>query len=196
MDSKDAYFIKQLTKGDEKAYKQLYSRYYAALCYHAVRILEDNYLAEEAVQTVLYKLWEKRKNLQINTSLHAYLYRSVVNTSLNILKREKRLNRGRFNLAEIEEYYFISEDNGYSVYAATEFEDKIIKAIETLPGQCRKIFELSRFENKPHKEIAEELGITQNTVQKQISIALQKIRDSLKGYIIVLYMFFSQHGEK
>lgn len=190
MDNKDRFFIGRLKNGDEDAYKFLYDRYYSGLCYHANRILKDDFLAEEAVQSVLFGIWEKRKKLQINSSLHAYLYRSVINTSLNILKREKRISDKQMNLAEVEEYYSLSNDNGYSIYLATECDEKIKKAIEELPEKCRHIFELSRLEGKQHKQIAEELGVTQNTVQKQISIALKKISNSLKDYISVLYMHF------
>ena len=192
MDKKERVLTDQLLRGNEKAYKELYATYYAALCYHARRVLSNKYLAEEAVQTVFYKLWENRKKIQINTSLHSYLYRSVYNTSLNILKREVRIGKYHTNLKEVEEHFSVSADDGFSIQLAAEYEKKITEAIQSLPPQCRQIFELSRLEGKKHKEIAEELGITQNTVQKQISIALKKMRELLKPYIIVFYVLFSK----
>ena len=192
MNKTEQIFINQLLSGNENAYKQLYAKYFVALCYHANKILNNSFLAEEAVQTVFLKLWENRKKIKINTSLNSYLYRSVYNTSLNILKSESRIGKNQKQLTEIEEYLKVSQDDGYSIHLAVEYEERINEAIASLPPQCRQIFELSRLEGKKHKEIAIELGITQNTVQKQISIALKKMREMLRGYMLILYALIVQ----
>ena len=79
----------------------------------------------------------------------------------------------------------ISQEHGLSIYIANELEDKINEAIETLPEQCREIFKMSRFDGLKHKEIAEKKKISINTVQKQISIALNKLKSELSAFLTI-----------
>jgi len=71
---------------------------------------------------------------------------------------------------------------------ANELEEKIFKEIELLPEQCRRIFIMSRFDCLKHQEIAEKLGVTINTVHRQTSIALEKLRLALKNYLTIFLL--------
>ncbi|MCY1721848.1 RNA polymerase sigma-70 factor [Prolixibacteraceae bacterium Z1-6] len=180
--------IDGIKKGNENAYRDLYSKYYISLCYHAQKIVSDKDQAEEIVQLTFLKLWENRKKITITSSVHAYLYKAVLNSSLNFIKsKSARLDKRNVQLDNLNDYMAISQDNGYSIYIATELSSKIEDAINELPEKCRQIFEISRFEGKSYDEIASYLGISKNTVQKQISIALQKLKQSLKDYVLVLF---------
>jgi RNA polymerase sigma-70 factor, ECF subfamily len=76
-------------------------------------------------------------------------------------------------------YLQISQEDGSSILIAAELEKSLEDALGSLPPKCREIFLLHRQEGKKHSEIAEELGISKNTVQRQISIALEKLRTRL-----------------
>jgi RNA polymerase sigma-70 factor (ECF subfamily) len=180
----------KIITGDTSAIKWLYQEYYVGLCTYANRFLKSKDASEEIVQQTLFKLWEKRESLQINESFIGYLFKSVRNHCLNHLKHQQIVNRYNESLLqsfkETEEILLVSQENGLSIFIASELEEKITMAIENLPEQCKIIFKLSRYEGLKHQEIAEKQGVTLNTVQKQISIALGKLKNELNEYLPVI----------
>jgi RNA polymerase sigma-70 factor (ECF subfamily) len=189
----------KIFKGDPSAMQWLYKQYYVGLCTYANRFIKNKTVAEEIVQQSLFKLWEKRESLQINESIIAYLFRTVKNNCLNHLKHQQIVNKYNESYSQslqtTEELLAISQETGLSIYIARELENKINKAIENLPAQCREIFKLSRVEGLKHQEIAEKKGIALNTVQKQISIALSKLKTELIDYfpIAILIIIKTLH---
>lgn len=171
--------------GDEKAFEYVFKSYYALLCTYAFDLVKDDELAEDVVQEILIKVWENRNKIDIRTSLKAYLYRSVYNHCLNLLKHIQVVKN-------LEEKY--TEDTLLNVEFALLAEDKftlddyfyeglerdIEEAIQSLPEQCRIIFQMSRFEDLCYEEIARKLDISVNTVKTQIRRALEKLRINIK----------------
>ena len=179
--------ISGIKNGNEHAYRHLYSKYYIPLCYHAQKIVAEKDQAEEVVQLTFLKLWENRAKFTVTGSLHSYLYKAVINNSINFIKsKSARVRKNNVQLDDLYDYLAISQDNGYSIYIATELKTKIEEAIDSLPEKCQQIFKISRYEGKSNEEIASILGVSKNTVQKQISIALQKLKESIKDSILVL----------
>ena len=180
----------KLNNGDLKAFQQLYIKYYMPLCVYAKRYTKTKEAAEEVVQEVFLRMWEQKGKLNITNSLQTYLYISVKNQCMNHLKHLKVVNR--FNdyhaqlLSEAEDYFNISQETGASIFIATELEDEIERAIESLPEKCRKIFLMSRSEGLKHHDIADKLGITFHTVHRQISIALDKLRKALHKHLPII----------
>lgn len=177
----------KLSKDDPHAFGVLFSEYYSPLCLYAMRFTKDKASAEEIVHETFVKLWEHRENLDINESVAGYLYKSVQNNALNYLKKEQIKNKYSEAYAEqlrnAEEYFTVTQESGLSVVLAKELESKILEAIDSLPEQCKEIFKLSRFAGLKNQEIADKKKVTLNTVQKQISIALEKLRKSLDTYL-------------
>jgi RNA polymerase sigma-70 factor (ECF subfamily) len=91
-------------------------------------------------------------------------------------------------LKEAQDLFNVSQETGDSLLIASELEKKILAEIELLPEQCRRIFIMSRFDCLKHQEIAEKLGVTINTVHRQTSIALEKLRIAVKNYLIVFLL--------
>jgi len=177
---------------DEKNFEDFFHLYYKPLCYYARKYKLDHSESEEVVQQVFLKLWEIRENLSIETSVSAYLYRAVQNQSINFLKQKQSLfkNKEEYQLRIEKAQLFakVSEENGASALIAHELEQQINQAIGELPAKCQEIFLLSRRENLSIKEIAKQLDVSTNTVQKQISIALSKLRELLKHSITVIFV--------
>lgn len=171
--------LNNLQRGDKAAYEYLYEEYYTGLVVFATRLLKDSDLAGETVQGVFVHLYEKRQEIHIHTSLQAHLYQSVKNRCLNIFKKEQthRIHHEQIANGMSEAQYV--EDELYRV----ELEDRIYKEIKKLPDQCRKIFEMSRFEGVSNAEIAEDLKISKRTVETQISKALKRLRGELKDVL-------------
>lgn len=179
--------ITNLTKGNPEAFRFLFDEYYVALCVYAFRFTRDKPSAEEVVHETFVKLWEHRGRIGITDSLTGYLYKAVQNNALNYLKqlqiRNKYNNAYLQKLKDAEDFFTISQETGQSALMAKELESKINEAIEELPEQCKEIFMMSRFGGLKNKEIADKKKVTVNTVQKQISIALEKLRKSLDAYL-------------
>ncbi len=179
---------KDLKKGDKNAFRELYEKFYPGLCVLACRYIQRQPVAEEIVQEVFLKLWENHKETEIRESLHSYLYACVRNSSLNYLKHllvERKYNSGRAEeLRRALNYFHFSQEDGSSILIAEELQKNFEDALESLPPRCREIFLLHRKEGMKYSEIAGRLGISENTVQRQVSIALEKLRAILLPSII------------
>lgn len=180
---------------DKKGFEDFFNLYYKPLCYYARKFQLDHFESEEVVQSVFVKLWEIRENITIERSVSAYLYYAVRNQCINHLKQKSILSRNKDQyISKIEHarlFAAISGEDGISALIAKEFEQQINQAIENLPVKCREIFLLSRKENLSMKEISDKLEVSTNTVQRQISIAITKLRETLKYYITVVFAILS-----
>jgi len=196
----DAEIKEKLYIGDSTIMNWLFQNYYTGLCTYANRFTKNKSISEEIVQQSFFKLWEKKSTVQINDTVIGYLFRIVRNNCLNQIKHQQIINRYNEKyietLNQTEDLLNISQENGLSIYIAKELEDKITRAIENLPVHCREIFKMSRFEGLKHQEIAEKQGITINTVQKQISIALSKLKTELSAYLSILIILIIKILEK
>ena len=185
--------IERLRRGEEDAFRYIYDTYYGYLCAIAKGYLSDNEAAETVVGDVIYNIWEMRENLNIHTSLRSYLIRSVKNRSINYLQQEYISKEISINslpeYTEIKSFYFIEKEHPLEKVLESELEKTIAAAIGNLPEECRTAFILSRIYNKKYDEIADQMGISVNTVKYHIKNALSKLRLELKDYLIILLLF-------
>jgi len=168
-----------IRQGRMDSFSQMYERFFSPLCLFAYRYTGRKDIAEEIVQEVFLKLWREREVIEIHSNLRSYLFTSVRNGALNYIKHlmiEKEFNaKAVIEYQKKINYLEVSQEDGSSILIALEYEKLLIDAIEKLPPRCRKIFEMSRKEEMKHSEIAQKLNISVNTVQKQISIAIEKL---------------------
>lgn len=184
MDIFEKRILRELKYGSKKAFEYVFNTYSEQLCRYAQEILKDRAQAEDAVESLFVRIWEDRKKINVHTSIRSYLYRSTYNACLNLLRKKRSENRYR-DFFIYHSYSSKTHDYGSSSYPLSgiienEFNERVEKVIEDLPPQCRKIFCMSRIEDLPHKEIAERLDISVNTVKSQIMKALQQIRAKIK----------------
>ena len=170
--------FERIKKGDEKAFEMLFHKYYGHLCSFAAKIINDDDSAEEIVQDLFVKLWEKREKLFIETSLKNYLFRSVKNLCLNFIQHNKtKIQHAQIVLSEVESN-FSDDDN----YPEIDLVVKIEESINSLPEKRKEIFRLSRQEGLKYHEIAQKLNISVKTVETQMSLAIKTLREKLKNY--------------
>lgn len=160
--------VRLIAKGDEHVFEELFRSRYARLTLFAFKYLSDRQEAENIVQMVFIRYWEKRKELKIE-SLNSYLMTAVRNSCLNELKR-----RPHFYSVE-DQYNLLDEQEDRS--EEDELMNDVLKAIEDMPPKRRKIFKMSRFDGYKYKEIAGQLGISQKTVEVQMGKALKTLRE-------------------
>ncbi len=161
---------------NESSYEELFKNWYAPLCKLIFRTLKDKALTEDTVQDVFIKLWEKRNELKIETSLKSYLYRAAINATFNIIAKNKRYPKLSIEDMTTEISY---SSNIEGEIQARELEQKINDTLMTLPEGCREVFVLSRQEGLSYKEIAETLEISIKTVENQMGKALKVFRERL-----------------
>jgi RNA polymerase sigma-70 factor (family 1) len=187
--------LARLKQGDERAFRAIFDTYYRGLTGDAYRYVHDWAFAEDIVQDVFANIWTKRTQLTITGSLQHYLRRAVINQSLNHIKKNNN-----FVFEEDADLLDQADDQFLSLDSESEYtirEDKMRAVIEGLPDRCRVVFELSRFENLSHKEIADQLSISTKTVENQITKAMNTLRNVfLRGTSLPLLIFFDIFSNK
>lgn len=198
MDVKEQLIIQKLQNGEQDAYRYLYDRHYVVLCQFANELVRDHFLAETIVGDVIFHLWEIREALDINSSLRAYLMQAVRNRCYNHLSSEKEKKEVRFSMIESEtlsrDTMIQSDEHPLGKLLEHELEKEIIKSIDSLNDECKRVFRKSRFEHKKNEEIATELGISINTVKYHIKMALTRLHQDLRKYMLFFYIIFFLNG--
>jgi len=175
-----------LAQRDEVAFEQVFKTHFKRLHAYAFTILRDEVEAEEMVQQVFFKLWERNENLSLSGSVSSYLYRAVHNESLNYIKHQKVRSNHQLHVA----YSMKNEvEHPAKKVMARELEKKIHTALNELPEQCRTIFQMSRFDELKYREIADKLGISVKTVENQMGKALKLLREKLVDFLIFILLF-------
>ena len=172
---------KQFNPGDldQDSFEKIFRDFFAPLMAFARKILLDEDDARDVVQKVFIGIWEKQQEIDLSTSLKSYLFTSVHNRSLNVIR-----DRKKFSSAEVPEV--AGEWDVSTQIESMELEGKIMEVIGSLPEKCREVFELNRFEGLKYIEIAEQLNISVKTVENQMSKALKILREKLLKYMTIL----------
>lgn len=164
-------------------FDSVYVTYYPRMIRFAKEYLLLEEDAENIVQDIFVMLWEKRDVLDIRISLASYLFTLVKNKCLDFLRHQTVVDEFA---REYKAKQAALEQLNYTISSDEDIEQIITAAINSLPERCREIFIKSRMEGKKYKEIAEELDISVNTVENQMSIAFRKLRLELKDYLPLL----------
>jgi RNA polymerase sigma-70 factor (ECF subfamily) len=164
-----------LKNGSESAFKHLYKLYYSELCNYASNLSSSDEHAEDIVQLTMIKIWEKGTDLNITTSLKAYLLKSVyylfIDTQRKLNKESTKIEILRQEA--LTEYVDFSSEEIENIYRLIDIE------VDNLPKQCKEVFLLGKKEGMKYKEIAEQLNISIKTVESHMSLALKKLRVKL-----------------
>ena len=192
MESTEALLVQQLKNGVDAAYKYLYDQHYQILCHVAAQYVKDDFLAETIVGDVIFHLWEVRETIEINTSVRSYLMTCVRNRCIDYLKSQyhkREVAHSDTGLRDFPVLQYVNDDDyPLGKLLEKELEDEIMNAINRLPDECRRVFNMSRFENRKYEEIAQELKISVNTVKYHIKHALALLHEDLGKYLTMAMM--------
>ena len=192
MDIYNQSLIEKLKKGDGSSFEIIYKSHYRRIFHFAHQYLHDKEICSNIIQDVFSSLWDNREKLANDTNLNAWLFTVTKN---NCLKHIRNLKTEKRNLDKLTgQRMFLNYDalNNLDTSQITfeEIEKIIQKTLDSLPPQCRRAFEMSRFDEKKYSEIAEEMQIAQKTVETHISNALKIFRVALKDYLpLVIFLF-------
>jgi len=169
-------------------FSEVYIAYYSKLVRFAKEYVIIAEEAENVIQDVFVKLWERQDSLHLIENMNAYLFRLVRNKSLDYLRHKlstEKCNKYVQDSFEIELNLKIQSLDSFdgTFVSGSNMEEIVSDAISSLPARCREIFLLSRIEGLKYKEISGRLDISVNTVENQMSIALRKLRIKLKDHL-------------
>lgn len=177
--SEERSLILRLIGGDEDAFCELYATYKNRLIYFAMRFLKSREYAEDVFQDAFTVVWQSRRFINPDASFSSYLYTIMRNRILNQLRNAA--NEEKLKESILSQALDYTEDTKREVML-NDLKSLISNALQQLTPRQREIFEMSREAQLSHKEIADKLGISVNTVQEHISISLKLIRTYLIKY--------------
>ncbi|MEI3154190.1 MAG: RNA polymerase sigma-70 factor [Odoribacter sp.] len=179
-------FMKQLSEKRPDAFRKLFLNFYNALCYYAMGYVKERERAEDIVQDLFTQIWESKTCYVSYTSFKTFLYTSVRNACVNLLKHK-----------EVEKKYICyireRETDGGEADDLRIMEEEVFRlllvAVEELPPRCREVFE-QVLQGKKNEEIAGILNVSPLTVKTQRSIGMRILKEKL-GHIYEIMIFLT-----
>lgn len=179
----DDALMQLLRDGDAKAFAEIYERHWERLSLQVLKILHSREDARDIVQEVFVSIWKRRKEIELKSTLTGYLLKSVRNIAIRYLGKNISRNHYLQTLSDS----FQTEAGDPALYCEyRELQHAVEGAVASLPPKMREVYLLSRNEKMSYKEIADRLGIAENTVRKQVSNALKSLRASVSELTVLL----------
>ena len=194
MSLSDEQLMLQVSKGDQKAFEELFIRYKSKVLTYIVRMCGNQAVAEEIFQEVFLRLYRFAPQYKALAKFSTFLYRIATNLCINELKRKKRFSV--FSLTKVEqgdpELHFFNEQSIVSaekspeeLVLSAELQQHLQKAVNQLPGQMRATLILSELEGKRYDEIAAILECSVGTIKSRINRSRTKILTYLSKHDIL-----------
>lgn len=183
--------LRGLTSGDTSHYSYIFKEYYSALCHYAETIIGEPGHAEDIVQDVFERLWQKPYAFDDLRHLKDFLYKSTRNAALNFLKGAQHSKERQAKFLHEQEESATAED--LDIIRMEVFRI-IYREISNLPEQCGKIVHMSYIEGLKNEQIADILSISLQTVKNQKTRGMKLLRMRLSPVVLALFSLFSHHS--
>ena len=183
--NEDSSLFLLIKKRDKEAFTVVYHKYHHYLYSLAFRYLKDVELAEDAVQHVFVKLWDSARYIDVGINMKNYLYTMTKNFVLNQIRDNKEMISLNYENAQIE----ITDESSdvVSIMEDKQLLSLLYEGIQHLPPQKKEICHLKIDENKSNQEIAEEMGISVNTVKSHYQESVKMLRDYFQKIKLLLF---------
>ncbi|ETZ24884.1 hypothetical protein N824_01245 [Pedobacter sp. V48] len=176
----DQFLLEECRQDNLRAYDQLFERYFAKLYHFSLNYVKNAAVAEELVMDLMFNIWKKRKDLQINGEFSAYLFTAMKNVMFNHLRKKELLTT---DISFLQEQAATVGHLADHCLQYKELEQVYQLKLSQLSPQRRKIFKLSREEQMTYPQIAESMNLSVNTIKTQMLVSLKYLRESLKEHI-------------
>lgn len=180
----DNALVELLKNSDSRAFEEIYQRYWDRLSLQVLKITGSREDARDIVQEVFVSIWKRRSEIELKGPLVVYLFKSVRNGAIRYI--EKNITRNNY-LHTLSVNAPLDMSTPASQYDLKELQNKLQQVVAGLPSKMQEVYLLSRNEGMSYKEIAQYLGIAENTVRKQLSNARKSIRTSASELSLVLF---------
>lgn len=179
----DEFLYQRVKSSDNRAFDELYARYWKRLFEYAYKLVQDQIQAEDIVQEVFVQLWENSSQKEIH-HLSGYLFRSVKYQVATLIRNNKW--KVEWDSVEMED---IPDENQVNEFSKEELFQLLEESIEKLPPKCKEVFRLHKKEGFSTKEIAHSLNISPRTVENQIQKAMNSLRSDMGLYFFFLLAY-------
>jgi len=167
----------RLIEGDGDAFEKIYHCYVERVYYFAFRYIKNPGNTEEIVQEVFTKIWESRRNINVEMSFNGYLLTTTKNTIFN--QHRKKVNHQAY-CNYIITYLQKNMQNVEDEIIFNDLMDLLNQIVAELPPKRQEIFKLNRFQGLPYKEISERLSISEKTIETHMRLALRDIKNAIE----------------
>jgi RNA polymerase sigma-70 factor (family 1) len=173
--------------GDEIAVRELYDTHYRSLCYFNQKIIQHAQEAEDISTEIFLKLLQKKKDFNSLPEIKAFLFTASKNACIDFLRKERQQQKSNDQFSSIGE---MNENLLEQEILTAKVLQAIYIEIENLPKQCKQVFKAIFIEDKSTAVIAEEMGISPQTVLNQKTKALKIIRSAVRQEDVYLSLLF------
>ncbi len=170
----DNQLLVQIAGGDEKAFTVLFNQWSVWLSRYIYRLTDSATLTEEIIQDVFLKIWNNRETLVAVRDFKAFLWVISRNQAYMSLRRVLRERKGMAAYHAQAQQLSVGEDTGNEYFSALD------EAIETLSPRAREVYLLSRQERRSYQQIADQLGISKESVKTYLQRATAAITTYIK----------------
>ncbi|WP_163715673.1 RNA polymerase sigma-70 factor [Mangrovibacterium lignilyticum] len=178
----DRILFNEIKQGNRKVFEALFYEYYPGLVRFAENFVFDSAVCEDLVQTLFLYFWEHAQGMDIQRSLKSYFYQSVRNRCLNYLRDLQVEDKHKLLFVEAS---LDCDDPDFT--KDVDLSREVEEAIESLSEQMRELFLLKYRDGKRTKEIAEQKGISENTVKTHLLRAKEKLRRKLSDNTSLIF---------
>ncbi|WP_324671148.1 RNA polymerase sigma factor [Hymenobacter sp. GOD-10R] len=185
----DDALVQALSKGDAKAFEEIYTRYWYPLFEVAHRKLNSREAAEELVQELFTALWHKREVHTIS-KLKPYLHSAIKYQIIDAIK--SKITHAGY-LAYTRPHLSDLDSTTEEVVAVADLSLALVASVQHLPEHTQQVFRLSRFEHQSVPEIAVRLNLSQKTVEYHLTRAMKMLRVKLKDFLPLVLFTFINH---
>lgn len=176
-----------IQRGDHSAFSIVFNKFYLDLLLYSGSFIADKSICEDIIQNVFMKFWSNASELHVKSSIKFYLLRMVRNHCIDYLRQQTR-TRNHIHLYEASADLIDYEVENYILQS--ELETVIQNGLDEMKSEYRLVFEMSRFENKKYKEIADSIGVSVRTIEDRMRKALDHLREHLDKYLILLIAIY------
>ena len=171
--------IEKMKAGDRESFNQVFRHYYSPMVRFCIRYVADSDIASEIVKDLFVKLWSNREKISFNTSFESYMLTSVRNSAITYINKERAHNEAHLRVFSEES----DNTDPSETLQSNNLEESYRQILKDMPDKRREVFLASRYDGLKYSEIAEKLGISQKTVEAQMTAAIKQLKDGLKPYL-------------
>lgn len=194
------FFFLRFKNGDELAFEKVFKSNHSQIVGFCSQFIHDRDKAKSLAQEAFINLWLNREKIETLNGIKAFLFTYAKSSCLNYIRHRKIISKYEDIQLQSKEDQLnreVLESFDFNSLEFTELEDLIMKSINDLPDQCRRVFMLSRFEGKMNKEIGADLNISVKSVEANMTRALKSLRADLAEYLpVILVQLIMQYLSK
>lgn len=182
----DSMLMSLLKTGNEKAFTELYDRYWKKLFVVAVNKIRNLHVAEELVQDIFSDLWVRKETIELTGELHSYL---AVALKYRIINYQSKQKRARDYVSYAASHHSYSDNSTQEFLSFEELKNRLAALVAKLPERCQLTYRLSREQGLTQKQIAQQLSISEKAVERNITRAMHSLKKDLGHFFSVFIPF-------